>query len=135
MIAAIRARDPAAHIQPDWPRGLVIVQSDHTPQALRVAVQDAGFIAAWLTHPPREVSARGVLAAILRMIAYGFSGFVIAALAGGVLAIAVIAIGPGCGAGDSGGCAMGIPVVAIGAGCLGGAAGVVLALIRALRRA
>jgi hypothetical protein len=135
VIAAIRGRDPAAHVQADWPRGLVVVQSDHGPQALRAAVQDAGFIAAWLTHPPREVSALGAVAVILRMAGFGFAGFVLGALAGGVGGIVLIAIDPACGGpGDSGGCALGIPLIAIGAGMLGAGAGVVLALYRALRR-
>lgn len=134
VIDAIRTRDPAAHIQPDWPRGLVMVQTDHTPQAIRAAVQDAGFIAAWLTHPPREVSARGVMSAIMRMVGSGFAGFIIGALAGGVAGLALMAIDPACGPGDSGGCAMGIPFLAMGAGVLGAVAGAAISLVRAVRR-
>ena len=133
-LAAIRARDPAAHVRPDWARGLIIVQSDHPPEALRLAVQDAGFITAWLAYPPHETSARGVAAAILRVMGFGFAGCVLGALVGGVAATALIALDPGCGRpGDSGGCAMGIPAFAVGAGFIGGAAGMAWALIRSIR--
>lgn len=135
VLAAIRVRDPAAHVQPDWPRGLVVVQSDQPPEALRLAVQDAGFITAWLAYPPREVTARGAMATIRRVIGFGFAGFVLGTLVGGVVAMAFIALDPGCGRpGDSGGCAMGIPVFAIGAGFIGGAGGMVLAVVRSIRR-
>jgi hypothetical protein len=135
VLAAIRIRDQAAHVEADWPRGLVIVQSDHPPEALRLAVQDAGFITAWLAHPPREVTARGVMATIMRMIGLSFAGFVLGTLVGGVVAMGLIALDPGCrGSGNSGGCAMGIPAFAIGAGFIGGVGGMVLALVRAIRR-
>ena len=56
-------------------------------------------------------------------------------LAGGVAALVLIALDPGCrGPGDSGGCAMGIPVFAIGAGFIGGAGGILWALVRSIRR-
>ena len=135
VLAAIRQRDPAAVVWTDWPRGLVAVQTDWPPEMLRVAVQDAGFIAAWLAHPPREVSARGAAAAVVRVIGYGLAGFVLGALAGAALGIANVALNPVCGSpGDSGGCAMGIPMIAIGAGFLGAAAGAVVAVVRLARR-
>ncbi|MEO3470710.1 hypothetical protein AAFN86_02505 [Roseomonas sp. CAU 1739] len=132
---AIRGRDPAAHVDADWPRGLIIVQSDHPPEALRLAVQDAGFITAWLPHPPREVTARGAMATAMRILGLGFAGLVVGTLLGGVAALALIALDPRCGGpGDSGGCAMGIPAFAIGAGLLGAAAGLALGVVRAIRR-
>jgi hypothetical protein len=135
VLAALRSRDQAAHVDADWPRGLVIVQSDHSPEALRLAVQDAGFITAWLAHPPREVTARGVVATLMRVIGFGFAGLVLGTLVGAIAAMVFIALDPGCGGpGDSGGCAMGIPVVAIGAGFIGGGGGVLWAVIRAIRR-
>jgi copper chaperone len=134
VLAALRARDPAAHVQADWPRGFLAVHSDHPPEALRLAIQDAGFIAARLAHPPSEVTARGVAGAVARLVGWGFAGFVVGALVGGVAGIALIAIDPACGPGDSGGCAMGIPVLAFGAGVLGGGVGMVAALIRGARR-
>jgi len=134
VLAAIRRRDPAAVTWTDWPRGLVAVQTDHPPEALRLAVQDAGFITAWLAHPPREVSARGIGAAIVRLIGHGFAGFVLGALAGAALGIGNVALNPACGGpGDSGGCAMGIPMIAVGIGFLGAMAGAVLALVRIAR--
>lgn len=135
VLAALRTRDQSAHVEADWPRGLVIVQSDQAPEALRLAVQDAGFITAWLAHPPREVTARGVAATVMRVIGFGFAGFVGGTLAGGVAALVLIALDPGCGGpGDSGGCAMGIPVFAIGAGFIGGAGGILWAVVRGIRR-
>lgn len=135
VLAAIRGRDQAAHVDADWPRGLLIVQSDQPPEALRLAVQDAGYIAAQLAHLPREVTARGVAAALMRIIGFGFAGVVTGTLLGAVGAMALIALDPTCaGSGNSGGCAMGIPLFAIGAGMIGGVVGVVLAVIRGLRR-
>ena len=135
VLAAIRSRDPAAHVVADWPRGLVVVQSAHPHQALCLAVQDAGFITAWLSHLPPQVTARGLAATLARTIGFGFAGFVAGTLGGGVAGIALVSLTPGCGGpGDSGGCAMGIPAVAIGAGLFGAAAGVVLAAIKAFRR-
>jgi hypothetical protein len=135
VLAALRARDQAAHVDADWPRGLLIVQSDQPPEALRLAVQDAGFIAARLTHLPREVTARGVAGVIMRIIGFGFAGAVTGVLLGALGAMALIALDPACaGSGNSGGCAMGIPVFAIGAGMLGGALGMVLSVIRSIRR-
>lgn len=133
--AAIRARDQAAHVDADWPRGLLVVQSDQPPEALRLAVQDAGFIAARLTHLPAEVTARGAVAVVARVIGFGFGGFVLGTLLGVVGAMALIALDSSCaGSGNAGGCAMGIPVFAIGAGMIGGVLGVLLALFRILRR-
>ncbi|MBR0683323.1 hypothetical protein GXW74_22750 [Roseomonas eburnea] len=135
VLAALRQRDPAGVVWTDWPRGLVAVQTDHPPEALRVAVQDAGFITAWLAHPPMEVSAGGVGAAIVRLIGYGFVGLVLGMLLGAALGIGNVMLNPVCGSpGDSGACAMGIPAIAIGAGLLGAAAGAVLALARIARR-
>ena len=135
VLAAIRRRDPSAAVWTDWPRGLVAVQTEWPPEMLRVAVQDAGFIAAWLAHPPLEVSARGAFAAVVRVIGFGLAGFVLGTLAGAGLGIANVALNPACGSpGDSGGCAMGIPAMAIGAAVLGAAAGAVLAVVRTARR-
>ncbi len=130
VLAAIRRRDQAAHVQADWPRGLVTIQSDQTPEALRLAVQDAGFIAAWLPYPPRETTARGAIAAITGALGLGFAGFVLGTLTGGVVALLLIAVTEFGGSGDSGGGAMGIPVVAIGAGFIGGVTGLLLAVFR-----
>lgn len=135
VLAALRACDQAAHVDADWSRGLLIVQSDQPPEALRLAVQDAGFIAGRLTHLPREVTARGAVAVLMRIIGFGFGGVVAGTLLGAFGAMALIALDSSCkGSGNSGGCAMGIPVFAIGAGMLGGVLGVLLAVVRSLRR-
>ena len=135
VLAALRARDQAAHVDADWPRGLLVVQSDQPPEALRLAVQDAGFIAAQLTHLPREVTARGVVGVIMRIIGFGFTGVVSGTLLGALGAMALVALDSSCaGSGNSGGCAMGVPVFAIGAGMIGGLLGVLLAVIRTIRR-
>lgn len=134
VLAALRARDPAAHVWTDWPRGLLAVQSDHPPEALRLAVQEAGFVAAWLPHLPTDAGGRGLGAGIVRILGHGFAGFVLGTLAGAAAAIAVTMFDPSCGVpGDGGGCAMGIPSVALGGGMLGTGLGVALALLRTLR--
>lgn len=135
VLAAIRRRDPSAVVWTDWPRGLVAVQTEWPPEMMRVAVQDAGFITAWLAHPPLEVSARGAFAAIVRVIGFGLAGFVLGGLIGAAFGIANVSLNPVCGSpGDSGACAMGIPVMVIGAGFLGAAVGAVVAIVRLARR-
>lgn len=135
VLAAIRQRDPAAAVWTDWPRGLVAVQTDWPPEAMRLAVQDAGFITAWLAHPPLIPDARGLGAVLARLIGHAFAGFVLGGLLGAAAGIANLALNPVCGSpGDSGGCAMGIPAMAIGTAVLCAAAGAVLAVVRTARR-
>ena len=135
VLAAIRQRDPAAVVWTDWPSGLVAVQTDWPPEAMRLAVQDAGFITAWLAHPPLVTDARSLGAAVVRLVGHAFAGFVLGGLLGAAVGIMNVVLNPACGSpGDSGGCAMGIPAITIGAAMLGAAAGGVLAVLRTARR-
>lgn len=132
--AALMRCDPAVRLWADWPRGLVAVQTDWPPEMLRVAVQDAGFVAAWLAHPPSGAGAGGAATAVFRVIGFGLAGFVLGALAGAAAGMSHASLAPACNSpGDSGGCAMGLPMVATGAGLLGAAAGAALAATGLLR--
>jgi hypothetical protein len=131
---ALRRDDPAAQLWTNWPEGLVAVSSVRPAEALRQAVQDAGFIAA-LRHGLPSAPERGIGEMILRVIGFTFTGFVLGGLAGAAFGIAVLMLDPSCnGPGDSGGCAMAIPMIAIGASMLGAPVGFVLAFLHRRRR-
>ena len=133
--AAILRRDPAARVWTDWPRGRVAVESVASPEELRLAVQDAGFIAALVSAADALAEPRAIGAMITRAIGFGFAGFVLGGLGGVVLGLANIALNPVCrSGGDSGGCAMGIPALAILVALAGAPLGVLLALLRRPRR-
>ncbi|NMJ44042.1 hypothetical protein GWK16_22530 [Roseomonas sp. JC162] len=131
---ALRRDDPAARLWTNWPQGMVAVQSVVPGEALRRAVQDAGFIAA-LLHGVPTAPERGIGEMILRVIGFTFAGFVLGGLVGAALGIAALMLDPSCNApGDSGGCAMGIPMIAIGTSLLGAPIGFALAFLRRRRR-
>lgn len=131
---ALRGIDPGAQLWTNWPEGLVAARSVQPAEALREAVQDAGFIAALRLGIPAAPE-RGIGEMILRVIGFTFAGFVLGGLAGAAFGIAMLMLDPSCNApGDSGGCAMGIPMIAIGASMLGAPVGFVLAFLRRRRR-
>lgn len=129
--AAIRRRDPAARVWTHGPRGMVAVESSVAAEELRLAVQDAGFLARQVAAEAALADPRSAGAAIARAIGFGFAGFVLGGLGGGVAGLLNLALNPVChSGGDAGGCAMGIPAMTIGAALLGGPIGIALALAR-----
>ena len=129
--AAIRGQDPGAGIWTNWPRGLVAIETAMPAEALRRAVQDAGFIAGLRAAGASLADPRPLGGMILRVVGFTFAGFVLGALAGAAIGIGSMALDPVCRAGtDSGGCAMGIPAFAIGAALLGAPLGFALAFRR-----
>lgn len=129
--AAIRRCDPGARLWTDWPRGLVAVEAAAPAEALRLAVQDAGFIAALLPAEAALARPRSAGAMVARVIGFGFAGAVLGGLGGAVAGLAMLVLDPACrSAGDAGGCAMGIPGFVVAAALLGAPAGVLLALLR-----
>jgi hypothetical protein len=134
--AALRACDPALQLRPDWAQGLLEIRSSATADALRLALQEAGFIAASLQHRPVPVTAAGVLGLVWRIAGFGLLGLLGGMVAGiglGLLAMATSACRV---SGDAAaGCAMGIPVIAFFAGLAGCGAGMLFGLVSGLRRA
>lgn len=132
---AIERFDPAARIWTNWPEAMVAVETTGPPEALRAAVQDAGYIATLRPAAAVHREERDLGAAIFRVIGLTFSGFVLGALVGAALGIGNVVLNPSCSLpGDSGACAMAIPTIAIGGGMVGGPVGFVLALFRRGRR-
>ena len=129
--AALRRADPAAGVWTNWPRGMVAVVSAAPAEALRLAVQDAGFLARQVAAEAALADPRSAGAAIGHAIGFGFAGFVLGGLGGGVAGLLNLALNPVCqSGGDAGGCAMGIPGFVVAAALLGAPAGVLLALLR-----
>lgn len=131
---AIRRFDPAARLWTNWPQGMVAVETAAPAEALRMAVQDAGYIAGLRQGGAALREPLDIGAAVVRVIGLTFAGFVLGTLAGAVFGIGNLVLNPACGPGDSGGCAMGIPAVAIAAGMIGAPIGLALALWRVFRR-
>jgi hypothetical protein len=132
---AIRRFDPAARLWTNWPQGMVAVETAAPAEALRMAVQDAGYIAGLRQGGAAAREPIDIGAAVVRVIGLTFAGFVLGTLFGAVLGIGNLVLNPVCGSpGDSGGCAMGIPAVAITAGMIGGPIGFAWALWRVFRR-
>jgi len=135
VMAAILGCDPDAEVAVLPGRDVFAVRSAAPAEALRQAVQAAGFIAALRDHPPAEVSVAGVAGFIAVMLVQALLGAVVGLVAGLAAGFAMVALDPRCGTpGDSGGCAMGIPMVAIGGAVLGAPAGAALAIFRRWRR-
>ncbi|MBB5689628.1 hypothetical protein FHS88_001753 [Roseomonas alkaliterrae] len=132
---AIRRFDPAARIWTNWPKGMVAVETAAPAEALRMAVQDAGYVAGLRQGGAAAREPVDIAAAVMRVIGLTFAGFVLGTLLGAALGVGNALLNPLCATpGDSGGCAMGIPSVALAAGSLGAPLGFALALWRALRR-
>lgn len=132
---AIERFDPAARVWTNWPQAMIAVETAAPPEALRAAVQDAGYIAAIRHSMPRPGDGPGAGEWIMRLIGFTFSGFVVGTLVAAGLGVANVVLNPSCNIpGDAGGCAMGIPAMAIGGGMLGAPIGFVLALVRRRRR-
>ena len=128
---AIERFDPAARIWTNWPEAMVAVETAAPPEALRAAVQDAGYIAAIRARLPAPREAGGTAARVVRVFGLTFAGFVLGTLAGAALGVGNVLLNPVCSSpGDSGACAMGIPAIALAGGMLGGPVGFLFALLR-----
>jgi hypothetical protein len=132
---AILRFDPAARIWTNWPANMIAVETAAPAEALRTAVQDAGYIAAQRQGPPPTRAPVGFAAGAMMLIGLTVAGLVLGSLLGVALGMGHFVLNPRCGTpGDSGGCAMGIPMIAIGVGLLGAPLGFAIALWRLIRQ-
>lgn len=129
--AALRAADTQAVIKADWITGVVEVTGVVRAEALCAALQQAGFIAAPLTHRPGLIGARDILWLLLRALGFALAGGAGGAILGTGLGILNVVLNPSCKAAyDEGACAMGIAMIGVGMAVIGAVLAAAMTLIR-----
>lgn len=132
--AAVRKIDPTAQIARTEPDNVLAVETSASADALREAIQSAGYIADVSAARPRgerKFSLGRLIGQSLLWLAIGALALPFATL---LLMLVIVFLDPVCGGpGDSGGCAMGTFTITVAAIPFGAALGLAIGIWRGLR--
>lgn len=133
--AVLRKADQQAVIKPDWITGVVTVNGVVRAEALCEALRQAGYVATPLTHFPGRISARDIVALLLRALGFGLGGWFAGAVLGAGLGILNTFMNPACRAeSEQGYCTMGIVMITLGMAVIGLVGAMAMTLIRGALR-
>ncbi len=134
IVAALRQIDPSAQIVRTESDNVLAIETTAAPDALREAIQNAGYIAEVSATRPRGERPFSLMRLIGKSLLWLLVGGLALPFATLLLMLVIISLDPRCGSpGDAGGCAMGTFSITLSAVPIGAGLGLLFGIWRGLR--